>query len=181
MKKLPILLIVVSVAVTTTTAQTSPPQIGDVVILKKQWRFQAYNPSMHQNPNAAAAKAVHEQQMLKNRAQGQKGIQGEVFGGPPPPPITPPLSTYTGYIYEIKVKNVGERRINGMTLEYVFTDPETQQVVGRRQLTSARTLRAGEVKTLIFRSKVPPTGTVDARRPDKEPRFKEEVMVTRVS
>jgi hypothetical protein len=65
-----------------------------------------------------------------------------------PAPNQPRTLKGTRYLYEAKVKNIGDRIIRAMRWDYVFMDPSTQEEVDRRRFYSTVTIHPNHEKTL---------------------------------
>lgn len=69
----------------------------------------------------------------------------------------------TRYLYEAKVKNVGDRVIRAMRWDYVFTDPDTKEEIDRRRFYSTVTIQPNHEKTLEGYTRSAPLATVSVR------------------
>jgi hypothetical protein len=76
------------------------------------------------------------------------------------------------YVYSLKVKNVGEKKVRGVFWEYVATDRDGGAELNRRQFISIQGIGPGEVASLRATSPSQPTNLVtpgglgkDARSP----------------
>jgi len=79
-----------------------------------------------------------------------------------PAPNQPRTLTGTRYLYEAKVKNIGDRVIRAMRWDYVFIDPETQEEVDRRRFYSTVTIHPNHEKTLEGYTRSAPMSIVSA-------------------
>ena len=61
------------------------------------------------------------------------------------------------YTYEIAVHNSSPKVIREIDWDYVFTDSETGEELGRRQFTSVDKIGADKKKKLVMRVHTPPT------------------------
>jgi hypothetical protein len=166
-----------------TAAQVSsaPP---DVTVLQNKWRVDVYNPELHKDPLAPS----------KSRQQEESDQQGDTAasenrvrqGGTALPPVVRQSAPETGssrltvtYLYEIKVRNTGQKQIRLLTWEYVFFEPGTKQEVGRRHFISRVSLGPGATRQLVVRSRSSPTGTIDATKAGKKERdqYSEQVVI----
>jgi len=68
------------------------------------------------------------------------------------------------YIYEIKVRNAGDKEIASVIWEYVFQEIGSDKEVGRRRFEGKETIARGKTRILVGRSAIPPTGTIDASK-----------------
>jgi hypothetical protein len=161
-------------------------------VVKTNWHKRYYNPALEEDPLRGANDAIHleraRRQTLRDNASRQQQGRG---------PKRMPTQTIEGvladapsenrdyYVYEVKVLNTGTRKIKSLVWEYVVLDPATQREVGRHSFETKAGIDLGKGKTLIGWSTLPPSGVVDARRPEKEPKkssalFTERVDIRRV-
>lgn len=79
------------------------------------------------------------------------------------------------YIYSMRVKNVGQKQIDGVAWDYVFVDAVTSKEVGRHQFLSFETLESEKTTTFTSQLRSPPTRlvqTANTNNPSKErPRY----------
>ena len=64
------------------------------------------------------------------------------------------------YVYSLKVRNAGSKKIRGVDWEYVTTDPVSGAELGRRQVINYQEVRPGEVTTLRVDYPSPPSNVV---------------------
>jgi hypothetical protein len=69
----------------------------------------------------------------------------------------------TRYLFEAKVKNIGDKVIRAMRWDYVFTDPDTQDEIDRRRFYSTITIHPNHEKTLEGYTRSAPMEIVSAR------------------
>ena len=69
---------------------------------------------------------------------------------PPPPPRY-------AFSYQLSVRNAGPKTIRELDWDYVFTDAETGEELGRREFTSAEKIGPGKRKELTVFAASPPT------------------------
>ena len=62
----------------------------------------------------------------------------------------------------------------------MFFEPGTQREVGRRQFISKENIEPGKTKTLVIRTPLPPTDTIDSSKADKKSRnqYSEQIVIT---
>ncbi|HSK70313.1 MAG TPA: hypothetical protein VK892_01360 [Pyrinomonadaceae bacterium] len=169
-------------------AQT-PVNLSDssnVIVIKKEWRFQVRNPALDESPFIDIDERVQEEQDLRNTA-AENRRRARLGVKPVIPPVRPPVEKKDGpasarYIYKIKVKNIGEKAVTALTLEYIFSEPSTQQEISRRQFVSKEEIAPGETVSLVFHSVAPPTGTINVKDADKKSgeQFSEQIIIQRV-
>jgi hypothetical protein len=72
------------------------------------------------------------------------------------------------YIYSMRVKNVGQKTIDGVAWDYVFFDAATNKEVGRHQFLSYEKLEADKIVTFRSQLRSPPTRVVPTGNEPKE-------------
>ena len=167
-------------------AQSSDP--GDVSVLEKSWHKEGLSQGRNQNPLApneeylmqvAAQKAVikRRDESLPNQTTEER------VPVPAPRPIPPRIEPSITYVYKIKVKNTGSKIIKAISWDYEFLDPDTQEVLGRRRITSKAKIAPGKIYDLDRRFGTPPTRLVSADKLDKKYRdqFSERVTIHRIN
>jgi|ERR1041384_267974 hypothetical protein len=80
-----------------------------------------------------------------------------------PSPNQPRTLKVTRYLYEAKVRNIGDKIIKAMRWDYVFTDPETREEIDRRRFYSTVTIHPNHEKTLEGYTRSAPLQIVSAR------------------
>ena len=83
------------------------------------------------------------------------------------------------YVYQLRIRNDGERRVESVDWEYLFRDPDTKKELGRHRFISTRRAKPGETLTLAAPSPSPPSRVVSAAALDKKRRPFEESVVVR--
>ena len=73
------------------------------------------------------------------------------------------------YVYSMRVKNVGQKTIEGVAWDYVFVDAVTNKEVGRHQFLSYEKLLADKITTFHGQLRSPPTRVVQTGNQSKEP------------
>lgn len=73
------------------------------------------------------------------------------------------------FVYQIKVRNAGEKQIVALDWEYIFINPETEKVVERRSFHTQARIRPGKSGTLSEISVSPPTRVINVRMLEKSP------------
>ena len=99
-----------------------------------------------------------------------------------PAPETGRRGLSVTYIYEVKVRNTGEKEIRTLIWEYVFFEPGTERELGRRRFVSRESIGPGKTRNLVLRSASSPTGTIDASKAGKKSRdeYSEQVVIQRI-
>lgn len=72
------------------------------------------------------------------------------------------------YVYRLRVRNDGARRVESVDWEYLFFDAETKKEVGRHRFVSQRRAKPGETFTLDATSAAPPARVVSAAVLDRK-------------
>jgi hypothetical protein len=165
----------------TTATAAAPPNL---VVLQKKWQSYTRNPALDEDPFDANDDFADTQ-----RAQRINDLQNKIRGRgaealePPPPPTkrtkdTPAPGQVKTYVYRAKVKNTGLKTIRAIDWGYNFTDPETQQELGRHFYSTKVKIRPGQDNELVGRSAKPQTSTISVKNAGKE--LGEQVVIYRV-
>jgi hypothetical protein len=161
-------------------AQTPPSQTGahGVSVIEYSWHRQSLpNPVLLEDPLGIvdeqarmdrARNEVIQQNKIRERAGVDQVPVPTGSGMNRTPPRRPSSAGRFQYLYEVKLSNMGTKKIRGLTWEYVMLDPVTGLETGRRHFTSKVSLRPGQSKKLTGRSTLPPALTVSAARDSKE-------------
>jgi hypothetical protein len=189
------LLCVLSIAFVSVSAQTSeyknPPNIA---VSKQSWSFKK-NPD-YTDLNTDVFKA-NDQFREFNRAvtdNARENNNRRAAGLPPlSPPSRKPISESDSpqrnlpredgyYVYQIELKNSGEKTIRSVTWDYVFFETSKNLEAGRRTFSVAKEIRAGQTKTLSEKSYLYPTLTVDASDSDKKfhEKYSEKIFIKKI-
>ena len=83
------------------------------------------------------------------------------------------------HVYQLRIKNGGERRVESVDWECLFLDPGTKKELGRHRFITARRVKPGETLTLAAASASPPTRVVSAAALDKKRKAFDERVVVR--
>lgn len=86
------------------------------------------------------------------------------------------------YVYQVTVRNTGAKKIAAVEWEYQFLHPDTQAVMGSRQITSKVKLLPGRTDKIEARLIQKPTQVVAADQLGKNPQaqFTERVIIHRI-
>lgn len=130
-------------------ALTARPPHG-VMILELTWSRKISRPSTDGVPRDEAAGGLRANPDGKLRT---------------PSPIPPNRFPYRMklpyfYVYSLKVKNAGLKKISGVDWEYVTTDPVSGAELGRRRVINYQEVKPGKVTTLRVEYPSPPTNVV---------------------
>ncbi len=169
-------------------AQTSPgsSDVPNVIVIKKQWSFQVRNPALDESPFIEIEERLQAEQDLRENAAENRRRAG--LGLKPVRVKERPRternegSASAKYVYQIKVKNAGEKTIRELILEYVFFDPNTELEIARLRFMSKKEIAPSKTKDLVFRMVSSPTGTVNAKDTGKKSRelYSEQVIIQSV-
>jgi hypothetical protein len=144
------------------------------------------NPALDESPFLdTEERFLAEQDVRNNIAENRR--RAKLGLNPKPLPVRRGVEKKDGsaaasYVYKVVVKNTGEKAICALFLEYIFFEPNTQRELSRRHFLSERDIAPGKSKTLVFRSVVPPTGTINAQNAGKKSReqYSEQVIIQSV-
>lgn len=168
-------------------ALSNPSELPKVTVIQKKWHIEVRNPALDKD----LFKSIKEREQEESKRR-DLDKQNEIRAQQGMPTVTPPMrgpAPETGdrglsvtYIYEVKVRNTGEKEIRTLTWEYVFYEPGMEREVGRRRFVSKLSIRHGKTRNLIMRSSSSPTGTIDATKAGKKPRdhYAEQVVIQRI-
>src|SRR6266513_2239177 len=107
----------------------------DVTVVENKWSIDKYNPALDKDPlSASKERQLEETQQTSAARDNENRIrQGE----PVLPPVVRQPTPEGGsgklsltYVYEIKVRNSGQKEIRQLVWEYVFYEPGTTVEVG---------------------------------------------------
>lgn len=145
-----IVIAVVSQAQTTTPAR--PPH--GLVTLKLTW-------SREMNPPQAAAPRQDEVSGLPRRDNPQANPADKLRAPSAIPSSSlPNQGKLPYYVYLLKVRNEGGKKVRGVLWEYVAADRDNGAELSRRRFISLQEIGLGEVATLRAESPSPPSNVV---------------------
>ncbi len=161
----PVILLLLSVI---SVSAQSLPGASNVSVIQKKWRMEIRNPALDEDPfranNEQRQNEVDRRENIRqNERRAALGRSQEIA----PARGTSQLAENRNsakYIYELKIKNDGEKTIRNIIWEYVFFELGTETRVGQRQFVSKVNIAPGKTKNIVVRSGVPPTDTVDAAK-----------------
>lgn len=86
------------------------------------------------------------------------------------------------FVYQVKIRNAGEKQIVALDWEYIFIDPETEKIIARHAFHTQTRIQPHKSKTLIEISASPPTDVIDISMLNKNPvsQFTERIVVNSV-
>lgn len=165
-------------------AALDPP---DVIVLEKSWHKEPQAEGHNSNPlgpnEALIRQTQAEKAEIRNRDYSLPNQPTEPrMPAPGPRPIPPPPAVTTTYVYKMKVKNNGPKTIKSVDWEYQFLDPNSNEVMGYRRMTSNTKLSPGETKVLKRRFTRQPTILVNVNSLDKnyKDQFTERLIIHRI-
>lgn len=139
---------------------------------KSNWQKQLHNAALDQDQIEAQKERDREEQARRERERLNERLSEQGMPTRQEPysrPKTSPSGTSVVYVYEVKIKNIGEKDIRKLAWDYVSSDPATERELGRRRFVSEIKIGPGKTKNVIMRTSTSPTGTVDAARAGKKP------------
>ncbi len=167
-------------------AQPSDP--SDVSVLEKSWHQEGLSQGRNQNPLAPNEEYLSieraQKAVIKRRDESLPNQTTESrMPVPGPRPIPARIEPSITYVYKIKVKNTGSKIIKAISWDYEFLDSDTQEVMGRRRITTKTKIAPGKIYDLDRRFGTPPTRLVSADKLDKKYRdqFTERVTIYRIN
>ncbi|HJP94753.1 MAG TPA: hypothetical protein VJ875_22515 [Pyrinomonadaceae bacterium] len=164
--------------------QSRSTEPTDLTVLDHSWGKEYTHQRVDSNPLQP-----NEDLMRQTRAEKQVIRQREydlpqTVQRPMPLPTTRPIPGrgHDVYVYKIKVKNNGAKLIKEVDWEFRFLHPDTQELLGSRQIVSKLSLSPGKTKVIKSQTVQQPTHVVSADQLDKKYRnqFKEEVVIHRI-
>jgi len=158
---------------------------SDVTVLQKKWRMEVRNAKLDEDQFE-----VQKDREREERARRDWEVQNEKLkeqGMPTTaPPARRPATRARGlsvtYIYEVKIRNTGEKDVRTLTWDYVFFDPVAEREVGRRRFVSEVRIGPGKTRNVVVRSSSSPTGTIDVAKAGKKSQelYSEQVIIQSV-
>ncbi len=166
-------------------ALPDPSDTSNVIIVQKKWRLEVRNPALDEDPLRAnneqrQAEYDRKENMRKNDLRIRQGKSPEI--APPPRRNTSERAVSNNlarYIYELKIKNNGEKKIRAILWEYVFFEPNTEIIVGQRQFINKVSISPGKTKNIVVYSASPPTETINATKAGEKSReqYSEQIII----
>lgn len=165
----------------------NPSAAPRVTVIQKKWHVEVRNPALEQD--LFKANKDRQQEETQQRSDAQENQNRIEQGVPTLPPRARVATAETGahglsvaYVYEVLVRNTGEKTIRTLNWDYVFFEPGTEQEVGRRRFVSRVSIGPGKTRNVVFRSASSPTGTIDATKAGKKARdqYSEQVVIQSV-
>ncbi len=163
-------------------AQSDGPNIS---VVEKKWRTEYHNPALDKDPIKVMKDREQDDRRRRdidrtNQILIERGMPSSTSTVPPPSRDTKKSDGITvTYIYEVKVTNTGQKTIQSLNWEYVFSELGTERELGRRRFETKISISPGKTKNLMMRSPFPPTGAVSARETKEQ--YSEKVVIQGVS
>lgn len=87
-----------------------------------------------------------------------------------------------GYLYQVTVRNTGQKEIKAVSWQYIFTDPLDHSIVARHRFSTKAKILPGKEKKLDQFALSPPTNVVNAKSVANNPEqpMIEQVEITRI-
>jgi hypothetical protein len=171
-------------------APAASKNIGGLAVLSKKWDFEVRNPSLDQDPIVETNdRQEAERQRLeierKNEMLRSRGMPTLPVPAALPPPRTDTLGPKPGptitYIYQVNFRNTGNKEVNAVTWEYVFSENDSGKELGRRRFISRERIRPGKAAHFKLRSSAPPTGSITAGTSNKgAAKYREQIVILSV-
>lgn len=86
------------------------------------------------------------------------------------------------FVYQVKVRNTGEKQIAALDWEYIFINPETKKIVGHHSFHALVRIQPRQSKTLSEISVSPPTDVINVQMLAKNPEYQfiEQIVVNSI-
>ena len=164
---------------------------SDLVVLKCSWEKERIRPRPSLAPLASQDELIEqsrrEQQLATARNSG-KTAAGKIETQSKNHQQAVAQAQQTelprdGYRYKMKVRNEGVRTVQSIDWDYLFIDPNTNEVVMRHQFTSDETIKSGSTKEVSVLYLVPPVKTisVSALTRSESNSYLQQALVTRLT
>lgn len=167
------------------SSETAPT---DVLILRKSWhndfRLRGLEDSgfSASNRKLEAGAPTQQQKAATIRSASSPPLRGP---GTSKSPIDAPTAKSKSwhaaeqYIYRLKIKNTGAKKITALEWEYIFTDPVTGEELDSHRFQSFARIKPDGSSTLEGASAAPPTKIVTVEGLEKDARhpFEERVVI----
>lgn len=182
------LVIFICIFAVAASAQSSQISAGpEVKIVSKKWKMNVRYPLVEGDPNKEANDRLAEERQRReierlNERLREQNMPARDLPSRAAMSQARPAGISVSYEYEIKVTNIGNKKIRGIIWEYLFIDTATEKEIGRRRFASRLSLDPGKSKTIKERSSTPPTRTVDASKAGKKEKdlYQEQILIRKV-
>jgi hypothetical protein len=189
MTRLTFSLLITLLLATFVTAQDSDDKSDptDLTVLQHSWHRDFVVWGANSNPlqpnEDLMRQTSAEKQVIRDRDYSLPNQPTEIpMPVPGPRPIPPDSKRREVYVYQVKVKNSGAKRIKAVDWEFQFLHPDTHEVLGSRRITSRVKLSPGKTTVLKAQLFQQPTHIVWADQLGKKNKdqFKEHVIIHRI-
>lgn len=158
----------------------------NVIVLQKKWRMEVRNVALDEDQFEAQKEREREERARRDREKLNEKLNEQGMPSKQTPdrnPATRPREISVAYIYEVKIRNTGEKETRTFSWDYVFFDPATEREVGRRRFVSEVRIGPGKTRNVVVRSPSSPTGTIDAAKASKQSHdlYSEKVIIQSVT
>jgi hypothetical protein len=187
MKALVIVLLMMLPAAAAQRVPAAKDESHGVSVVKARWQKRFYNPALDEAAADASSDPAELTRARQDAARANPGRSGQLTL---PPDTERPGATHRPkpgrgsnvYLYEVKVRNEGTKKIRSIVWEYVLFDPATRAEVGRHEFESKVGIGVGKSKSLLGTSSMPPASVVHVSKSDKETReqYADRVDIRRV-
>lgn len=172
----------------TASAQTVADAPPGVVVLRLKWREESYR-FTYDPPYSAANKTLEGTPADPPKATGrvfppinERDVLTKQIKNDPTPPKPHDRRSSTRihrYVYEVKIRNAGAKRIEALKWEYVFVDPVTKKELDKHSFDGFGRIKPNKSSTLVGVSASPPTKivTVSGLEKDAHKPFDERVVI----
>jgi hypothetical protein len=166
-------------------ALSAPSTEPDVTVLQMKWRMDVRNAKLNEDQFEVEKEREREERQRRDLEIQNEKLKAQGMPTKLPPvhkPTTRPSGITVTYIYEVKFKNTGEKEVRRLSWDYVFSDPDTKQEVGRQRFEGEVRIGLGKTKNVVMRSASPPTGTIDAAKAGKKSQnlYSEQVIIQKI-
>jgi hypothetical protein len=173
---------------TTSVAAQEVSAPSDLTVLEKSWSKESVDLNRGNanplKPNEDLMRVTREQKEFirarDNTLPNQSTEPSMPAAGPKP--VNDGRLLLTSYVYRIKVKNSGAKKIESIQWEYQFLDPVTKEITDQREFWNKLNLSPGKSKKVEHYSPRQPTHVVGADQLGKKygDQFTERVVIRKI-
>ena len=187
-----VLLLLLPAGAAAQEAPAAKDESHGVSVVKARWQKRFYNRALDEDPTDASSDPAELTRARQDAARATPARSDQRGRSPLPPPLPPDTPGATlgprpgrgsnVYLYEVKVRNKGTKKIRSIVWEYVLYDPATRAEVGRHEFESKVSIGVGQSKSLQGASSMPPASVVHVSKSDRETReqYADRVDIRRV-
>jgi hypothetical protein len=178
-----VVLLLVLFAASLACAQTPSAAAGppDFQIVKYSWSKERIG--WEKDPFSATVEDFNDMRgRVSRERRPTTALEERSAGAEKAAKARPPAPPRYGFSYKLNVHNAGPKAIKEIDWDYVFTDAETGEELGRREFTSAEKISPGKRKELVVFVSSPPTQRISVYTLGKRERdgLVEQVTVVRI-